>query len=76
MSSLTVAFVQFAPRFGEKEENFWNGRPLQQAGARGDAVITADIRPAETRDKSFNPINDVLRDRRPEHYGPIVSRER
>jgi predicted amidohydrolase len=54
----------------------WNGNTLQQAGARGDAVITADIRPAETRDKSFNPINDVLRDRRPEHYGPIVFRQR
>jgi len=54
----------------------WSGKPLQQAGAQGDAVITADIQPAETRDKSFNPINDVLRDRRPEHYRPIVTADR
>jgi predicted amidohydrolase len=54
----------------------WNGTPLQQAGAQGDTVVTADIQPAETRDKSFNPINDVLRDRRPEHYGPIVAGDR
>jgi predicted amidohydrolase len=51
----------------------WSGTPLQQAGTRGETVVTADIRPAETRDKSFNPINDVLRDRRPQHYGPIVA---
>jgi predicted amidohydrolase len=51
----------------------WSGRTLQQADAQGDTVITASIRPAETRDKSFNPINDVIGDRRPEHYGPIVA---
>jgi predicted amidohydrolase len=54
----------------------WSGKPLAQAGDRGEAVVTAAIRPAETRDKSFNPINDVLRDRRPEHYGPIAARDR
>jgi predicted amidohydrolase len=54
----------------------WSGKPLAQAGGRGEAVVTAEIRPSETRDKSFNPINDVLRDRRPEHYGPIAAKNR
>jgi predicted amidohydrolase len=50
----------------------WDGRPLAQAGLSEEAVLVARIDPAETRDKSFNPRNDVLRDRRPEHYGRLT----
>lgn len=42
------------------------GRVLAQAGPEGDVVLRAEIRPAETRDKSFDPLNNVLADRRPE----------
>jgi 5-aminopentanamidase len=51
----------------------WNGRALRQAGPHGNTVIVAEIHPAETRDKSFNPLNDVLRDRRPEFYAPLTA---
>ncbi len=54
----------------------WDGRPLAQAGTAEEAVLTAEIDPAETRDKSFNPRNDVLRDRRPEMYGPLCELDR
>ena len=50
----------------------WDGRPLVQAGAAEEAVLVAEIDPRETRDKSFNALNDVLRDRRPEMYGRLV----
>jgi predicted amidohydrolase len=53
----------------------WNGQLLSQASPQGDAVLTADVRPAETRDKSFNPLNDVLADRRPELYGRLTERD-
>ena len=52
----------------------WSGRSLQQAGLHGDTVLLAEIHPAETRDKSFNPLNDVLRDRRPEFYAPLTAK--
>jgi predicted amidohydrolase len=51
----------------------WSGRALQQAGPNADTVIVAEIHPAETRDKSFNPLNNVLRDRRPEFYGALTA---
>lgn len=46
----------------------YNGAELAKAGPEADAVIYADIIPQATRDKSFNPLNDVLRDRRPNYY--------
>jgi predicted amidohydrolase len=51
----------------------WSGRSLRQAGPHGDTVLLAEIRPAQTRDKSFNPLNDVLRDRRPEFYAALTA---
>ena len=51
----------------------FKGRILAQAGSREDAVLLADITPAKTRDKSFNPINNVLTDRQPQHYKPLTS---
>jgi predicted amidohydrolase len=50
----------------------FNGRVLAQAGSNEDAVLVADIAPAKTRDKSFNPINNVLTDRQPHHYKPLT----
>jgi predicted amidohydrolase len=50
----------------------WDGRPLAQAGTAEEAVLVAEIDPRETRDKSFNALNDVLRDRRPEHYARLI----
>jgi 5-aminopentanamidase len=52
----------------------WDGQPLVQAGASEEAVLVAEIDPRETRDKSFNALNDVLRDRRPELYGRLTKR--
>ncbi len=51
----------------------WDGHVLAQAGPEGDVVLAADIQPAETRDKFFNPLNDVLADRRPELYGRLTA---
>ena len=50
----------------------FNGRVLEQAGSHDDAVLVADIIPARTRDKSFNPINNVITDRQPQHYKPLI----
>ena len=49
-----------------------NGRQLAQAGNNDDEVLLADIIPEKARDKSFNPINDVLTDRQPQHYKPLT----
>ena len=50
----------------------YNGQELQKAGPQGDEILEAEIFPAKTRDKSFNAINDVLKDRQPRHYQPLV----
>jgi predicted amidohydrolase len=49
-----------------------DGRELTQAASDDDEVLLTDIMPAKTRDKSFNPINDVLTDRQPQHYKPLT----
>jgi len=46
----------------------YNGAELAKAGPEEDVVLYADIEPEQTHDKSFNPLNDILRDRRPEMY--------
>jgi len=50
----------------------YNGQELQKAGPEGDEILMVEIFPAKTRDKSFNPFNDVLKDRKPHHYRPLV----
>lgn len=50
-----------------------DGRVLTQP-ARGEALILARVDLARARDKAFGARNDVLRDRRPELYGPIATR--
>jgi predicted amidohydrolase len=52
----------------------YNGSELARTGPEDDEVIYADIMPQATHDKSFNPLNDVLRDRRPEHYTILTAR--
>jgi predicted amidohydrolase len=46
----------------------YSGRELKKAGKKKDDVLLAEIYPAKTRDKSFNPINNILTDRQPQHY--------
>jgi predicted amidohydrolase len=47
----------------------FNGQELAKAGEEADEILAVDIDPTATRDKSFNPLNDIFRDRRPEMYG-------
>jgi predicted amidohydrolase len=46
----------------------YNGQDFGIASSEKEEVVTADIDPAATRDKSFNEINDIYSDRRPEFY--------
>jgi predicted amidohydrolase len=50
----------------------YNGRELQTAGQEDDQVLQVAIAPSETRDKSINPLNDLIKDRRSELYRPLV----
>ncbi len=50
----------------------YNGRKLESAGLTNEIILNASIYPEKTRDKSFNPINDVLRDRQPHHYRRLI----
>ncbi|KPJ76224.1 MAG: carbon-nitrogen hydrolase [Deltaproteobacteria bacterium SG8_13] len=50
----------------------FNGEELACAGPDEDAVVTAQIVPADTRDKSFNAFNDIFGDRKPECYRPLT----
>jgi predicted amidohydrolase len=45
-----------------------NGETLAETGPTEMAIITADIDPSAARTKSFNSINDIFADRRPETY--------
>ncbi|MBN9398801.1 MAG: carbon-nitrogen hydrolase ['Candidatus Kapabacteria' thiocyanatum] len=51
-----------------------NGNVMASADATNDAIVIVDVDPAATRDKSFNPINDIFRDRTPAHYTVITQR--
>ena len=60
-------------RFKGNSANYdFSGQEIKKAGEEKDEVLLAEIYPAKTRDKSFNPINDVLTDRQPQHYGPLT----
>jgi predicted amidohydrolase len=50
----------------------FNGQKLKEAGTSEDEVLLSEIYPQETRDKSFNPMNDVLTDRQPHLYRQLV----
>jgi len=49
-----------------------SGRTVKKAGPEKDEVLLAKIYPSKTRDKSFNPLNDVLADRQPQHYRTLT----
>lgn len=53
---------------GESRIIAMNGRTLAVAGAEEECVIAAEVDPKATRKKSFSDFNDILADRRPEHY--------
>jgi len=46
----------------------YNGSPMVQAGKDEDRVLTVEIVPTATRDKSFNAYNDLFKDRRTDLY--------
>ena len=58
----TVSFNGLSAIYGT------NGETLSETDATETCVIIADIHPASARTKSFNPINDIFADRRPEMY--------
>ena len=53
----------------------YNGCQLERAGQTNEVILNTVIYPEQTRDKSFNPINDVLKDRQPHHYGPLIKKD-
>lgn len=61
-SGETVAFNGLSAIYGT------NGETLAETGATDTSVIIAEIHPSAARNKSFNPINDIFADRRPEMY--------
>ncbi|MBN8572306.1 MAG: nitrilase-related carbon-nitrogen hydrolase [Candidatus Kapaibacterium sp.] len=46
----------------------YNGAIMAKALPHGDAIVYGSIQPELTRSKSFNSVNDIFRDRRPEMY--------
>jgi predicted amidohydrolase len=46
----------------------YNGNVLSDASAEGDAIVIAELHPEQTRDKAFNSINDIFKDRREDMY--------
>lgn len=50
------------------------GTLIHRAAAQRDALYVLDIDPALARDKSITPLNEVLRDRRPEYYREMNAR--
>lgn len=46
----------------------YNGSVMASGNALDDAILVAEVDPAATRSKSFNDVNDIFADRRPEHY--------
>lgn len=50
------------------------GKILLRASADEEELLFADIDPKTARNKALNPFNDVLKDRRPEKYGPLFKK--
>jgi predicted amidohydrolase len=50
----------------------YNGDVAAIAGADTEEVITSEIYPVKTRDKSFNEFNDIFKDRIPEFYSHLT----
>lgn len=50
----------------------FNGNEMHSAGPENEIVLEVEVSPELTRDKSFNPLNDILGDRQPQHYKPLL----
>ena len=50
------------------------GTLLYRARAQREELYIMDIDPILARDKSITPLNEVLRDRRPEYYQSLTSK--
>ena len=74
-------YIAIANRYGKEvadgeevefngQSGIWryNGEVMEQAKKIGDEVLTVEIEPEKTRNKSFNEYNDIFGDRRPEYY--------
>lgn len=53
---------------GQSEIISPKGEILARAKKDEEIIMIEDVAPALARDKSLNPFNNILRDRRPEHY--------
>lgn len=53
---------------GESAIWSYNGSILTKASKSNEEVLISEIEPQKTRDKSFNPYNDIFKDRKPEFY--------
>jgi len=53
----------------------FNGKELVGAGPEESIVLQVEIDPQQARDKSFNPINDILSDRQPQFYSRLVDKQ-
>jgi predicted amidohydrolase len=45
-----------------------DGSALAKANAENDTILSMHTDPLTSRDKHFNPYNDLLKDRRPDQY--------
>lgn len=53
---------------GESAIYSYDGTYLAKASKDKEQVLTVEIFPSKTRDKSFNDYNDIIKDRRPKFY--------
>jgi len=60
---------------GKSEVVSPKGKILNRAPIDREELMVVDIDVNEARDKTINPYNDILRDRRPEMYGVEVKRD-
>jgi len=81
---LNRVWTVLANRYGQERDLLFTGRSLvitprgetaAEGPAEGDAVRIVEIDPAAARDKLVTPRNDLIRDRRPEFYGPLRGEE-
>jgi predicted amidohydrolase len=54
---------------GESAIYDYSGERIMQASFGNEEIIYAEIDPASTRNKAFNSVNDIFKDRRPDMYG-------
>lgn len=50
----------------------YNGAELAKANETDNTILYVEIDPHKTRDKSFNALNDIFTDRRPEMYKKLL----